>query len=148
MKVTLSASLPIHEEREKARDLPPRGIKREDIFEISIYYAPEYWYTSDNHSKIPRKYSFEIMGRRNKKWTGEMVNGDKRYVDKFSPERILPRVDLPIELIRRNKGTSLLRALRDAIIRHVKANNGPLDVDCARITRKMVDIDEWHKDEE
>ena len=147
MRPPIAASIPVHEEREKARDLPPRGLKKEDVFEVSIYYAPDNWYRLGNPSKTPREYTFEVMGRRAKKWTGKLCrNGDREYIERFSPERILPLRDIPPEVLRRNKGSSLLRALREAIIRHIRITHGTIDSECTRITRKMVDIDEWHKE--
>ena len=149
MKMTLYASSPIHESREKARNIPPRGLREEDVFDISVHYSPEPWYSSRTNTNIPREFRFEVMGKKYKRWTGtSSISGERTYIDRFSPERIVPYGDISSDIIRRNKGTSLLRAIRQAIIAHIRETTGITNADCTRIIRKTVDIDEWHKDEE
>ena len=144
MRQPIVASRPIHEERETERNLPPRNAER---FTVTLMFAPQPWYIHPalESPNTPVTYQFEVIGRRGKKWDGRILpTGERKYIERFSPDLIFPvgQKRLPTEILSRNKGVSLLRALRDAIIGHLKATNGTPDGDCAKIMRSIVDA-EW-----
>ena len=147
MRQTITASRPIHEERETARNLPPRNAER---FTVELMFSPQPWYANPattSTTNAPVSYQFDVIGRRGKKWDGVVhPNGERRYIERFSPDVIFPKGNRKVspDIIKRNKGASLLRALRDAIIAHVKDTNGTLDGECAKIMRSIVDVD-WSK---